>query len=89
MSRLDFNFTFWGINCRCSWLVRLGDAHPNPVACEWSDCTECVYKAPCARRAGDPAALKVLSHLLEAPQASGPGFGTGKVDSLFFIKCIF
>lgn len=70
-------------------MVRLDDAHPNPVACEWSDCTERVHKAPCARRAGDPAALEVLGHLLEAPQASRPGFGTGKVDLLFCIKCIF
>lgn len=89
VSRLDFNFPFWDIHRRCSWLVRLDDAHPNTVACEWSDCIERVHKAPCAWRAGDPASLKVLGHLLEAPQAGGPGFGKGKVDSSFCIKYIF
>lgn len=59
------------------------------MAREWSDCTERVRKAPCAWGASDPAALKVIGHVLEASQASGPGFGAGKVDLLFCIKCVF
>ena len=50
------------------------------MARERSDCTERVRKAPCAWRASDPAALKVIGHVLEASQAGRPGFGTGSVD---------
>lgn len=66
----------------------MDDAHADPVACERRDCTERVHKAPRAWRASDPAALPVIGHLLEASQAGRPGFGTGKADLSFCIKCI-
>lgn len=68
-------------------MVWLDDAHADPVARERSDCPERVREAPRARRASDPLALEVVSHLLEAPQAGRPGFGTGRAGS-FHIKCV-
>jgi len=69
-------------------MVWLDDAHADPVAREWCDRPQRVCEAPRARRASDPAALEVIGHVLEAPQAGRPGPGTGRAASLLCITCI-
>lgn len=69
-------------------MVWLDDAHTDPVARERCDRPQRVREAPRARRASDPAALKVIGRILEAPQAGRPGSGTGRAASLLCITCV-
>ena len=54
-------------------LARLDDADAPPVAGERCDRAERLCEAAGSRGASDPAALALLSHLLEAPEAGRPG----------------
>ena len=58
---------------RLQELARLDDANASPVAGERRDRAERLCEAAGSRGASDPAALALLSHLLEAPEAGGPG----------------
>lgn len=68
---------------RLRQLVRLDGADAAPVAGEWGDCPKRVREAACAWGASGPATLAVLGHVLEAPEASGPGPCQGEFSNLY------
>lgn len=54
------------------------------MAGEWCDCPERLCEAAGPRGASDPATFAFLCHLLEAPEAGGPGPRQGEFCHLPF-----